>query len=77
MSDLSKENEECPICLGTGEGNNKGYLCWKCQGFGIAPTKGSETSSESPSHEADGCPTEKAVLQRFWREHQSKATAKE
>lgn len=29
--------------------------------------------SDSPCAEADGCPTEKSVLQRFWREAQSVA----
>lgn len=27
--------------------------------------------ADSPCVEADGCPTEGAVLKRFWREHQS------
>ena len=29
-----------------------------------------EIESDRPHVEDDGCPTEKAVLQRFWREHQ-------
>ena len=29
-----------------------------------------EIESDRPHAEDDGCPTEKAVLQRFWREHQ-------
>lgn len=28
-----------------------------------------ETSTDSPCIESDGCPTELAVLQRFWRKH--------
>ena len=30
-----------------------------------------EKSQDKPCVEDDGCPTEKAVLQRFWREHQA------
>ena len=30
-----------------------------------------EIESDRPHVEDDGCPTEKAVLQRFWREHQT------
>ena len=33
--------------------------------------------SDSPCAEADGCPTEKSVLQRFWREAQSVAVVGE
>lgn len=31
-------------------------------------------AEERPCHESDGCPTELAVLQRFWREHQQPAS---
>ncbi len=35
----------------------------------------SEQSADGPCKEADGCPTELAVLQRFWRQHfQAQAT---
>lgn len=30
-----------------------------------------EKSQDKPCVEDDGCPTEKAVLQRFWRKHQA------
>lgn len=32
-----------------------------------------EVSVESPATEDDGCPTEGAVLKRFWREHSTRA----
>jgi len=33
-----------------------------------------EYAEDGPCCEADGCPTEKAVLQRFWRQHHSPTT---
>jgi len=35
-----------------------------------------EKSQDKPCVEDDGCPTEKAVLQRFWREHQAQPEQK-
>ena len=35
------------------------------------PEQEPEKSQDKPCVEDDGCPTEKAVLQRFWREHQA------
>ena len=36
-----------------------------------------EKSQDKPCAEDDGCPTEKAVLQRFWREHQAQPEPEE
>ncbi len=36
-----------------------------------------EKSQDKPCVEDDGCPTEKAVLQRFWREHQAQPEPEE
>lgn len=46
----------------------------EAKGYGIvqlaARPVGAEVSSDAKCTEDDGCPTERAVLQRFWREHQ-------
>lgn len=46
-----------------------GGYCKECPK--TEPEPEPEKSQDKPCVEDDGCPTEKAVLQRFWREHQA------